>query len=76
MKHVTGIAIQLAEGLKYIHSKGYLHRDLKLENILVSEGDVVKLGDVGLSKAEDEVTGTQCGTRLYAAPEVFPDQKQ
>ncbi|XP_035657950.1 serine/threonine-protein kinase STY13-like [Branchiostoma floridae] len=76
MKHVTGIAIQLAEGMKYIHRKGYLHRDLKMENILVSEGDIVKLGDVGLSKVEDEVTGTQCGTLLYAAPEVYSGSRR
>ncbi|CAH1241983.1 SLC15A4 [Branchiostoma lanceolatum] len=71
MEHVTGIAIQVVKGLKYIHNKEYLHRDLKMENILISEGDVVKLCDVGLAKAEDDVTGTQCGTYMYMAPEVY-----
>ncbi|KAI8483948.1 hypothetical protein Bbelb_383380 [Branchiostoma belcheri] len=63
-------AIQLCEGLKHIHDAGYIHRDLKLSNILVTMDDTVKLADVGLTKREDKITGTVAGTPLYAAPEV------
>eukprot|EP00058_Branchiostoma_floridae_P009606 XP_002595094.1 hypothetical protein BRAFLDRAFT_90204 [Branchiostoma floridae] len=68
---VKDLASQLCLGLKAIHEKGYMHRDLKLENVLVTEEGVVKIADMGLAKRLDEVTGTMVGTPLYAAPEVF-----
>ena len=41
---------QICEGLKYCHSKCVLHRDIKLDNILLtSEGDI-KICDFGVSK--------------------------
>ncbi|XP_019646383.1 PREDICTED: dual serine/threonine and tyrosine protein kinase-like [Branchiostoma belcheri] len=63
-------AIQLCEGLKQIHDAGYIHRDLKLTNILVTKYGTVKLADVGQTKREDKITGTIAGTAIYAAPEV------
>ncbi|CAH1238237.1 MAP3K15 [Branchiostoma lanceolatum] len=68
---VKGLALQLCLGLKVVHEKRYMHRDLKLENVLVTEKGVVKIADMGLAKNLEEVTGTQAGTLLYAAPEVF-----
>ncbi|XP_078572721.1 uncharacterized protein LOC144859714 [Branchiostoma floridae x Branchiostoma japonicum] len=68
---VKGLALQLCLGLKAMHEKRYMHRDLKLENVLVTEEGVVKIADLGLAKNLEEVTGTQAGTVLYAAPEVF-----
>ncbi|XP_019636110.1 PREDICTED: uncharacterized protein LOC109478781 isoform X1 [Branchiostoma belcheri] len=68
---VRDLALQLCLGLKAMHEKRYMHRDLKLENVLVTEEGVVKIADMGLAKHLEEVTGTQAGTLLYAAPEVF-----
>ncbi|XP_078655565.1 uncharacterized protein LOC144902179 [Branchiostoma floridae x Branchiostoma belcheri] len=68
---VRDLALQLCLGLKAMHEKRYMHRDLKLENVLVTEEGVVKIADMGLAKPLVEVTRTPAGTVLYAAPEVF-----
>ena len=62
----------IANGIEYLHERGIVHRDLKPANIY-SEGDVVKVGDVGLSKfiAPSHHSATQSvGTVYYMAPEV------
>lgn len=45
----VGYAEQLVEGMDALNEKGFLHRDLKFENILVKDG-VVKIGDFGLCR--------------------------
>lgn len=40
---------ELSEGLKYIHSKKIIHRDIKLGNIFLGEKNKVKIGDFGLA---------------------------
>jgi len=70
------IFVQILEGVKYLHSIGIVHRDLKLENILFNdiENTKVKLTDFGLSKSialsPTAFMRTQCGTPTYVAPEV------
>ena len=60
--------------LEYLHKNAILHRDIKLDNILLtSEGDV-KICDFGVSKLVPNKNATQmeqCGTPAYIAPEVF-----
>ncbi|XP_035668179.1 serine/threonine-protein kinase Nek7-like [Branchiostoma floridae] len=68
--YIQDKAIQLCEGLRTIHDSGYIHRDLKLINVLVTAGGVVKLTDVGETKRAEHITGTITGTAIYAAPEV------
>ena len=41
--------VKLCFGLKSVHELGYVHRDIKLENVLI-DGDVVKLIDFGFAE--------------------------
>jgi serine/threonine protein kinase len=56
----------------YLHNKGIMHRDLKLENILVDETGYLKIIDYGLAKTleSNQVSKTFCGTPEYLAPEM------
>jgi serine/threonine protein kinase len=56
----------------YLHMKGIVHRDLKLENILVDEDGYIKIIDYGLAKmlGDDEEASSFCGTPEYLAPEM------
>lgn len=60
----------------YCHSKGILHRDIKLDNILLSAHGEVKICDFGVSKIirRGEIMTEQCGTPAYIAPEILKDQ--
>lgn len=64
-------AAQVLEGLLYLHhEKKIIYRDLKSENILLNHNGEAKLSDFGLAK-EGEAGVTFCGTKEYAAPEIF-----
>ena len=67
---------QVIEGLSYCHSKNVLHRDIKLDNILLSSEGDVKICDFGVSKLvkNGEMMTEQCGTPAYIAPEVFENK--
>ena len=56
----------------YLHMKGIVHRDLKLENILIDEDGYIKIIDYGLAKmlSDDQETSSFCGTPEYLAPEM------
>lgn len=60
----------------YLHSKGIVHRDLKLENILLDHTGYIKIIDFGLAKIlkEGEMSDTFCGTPEYLAPEMIDQQ--
>ena len=68
---------QLINGLEYIHQKGIVHRDLKLENILLSKTNLLKIIDFGLSSYYDsnKLLSTPCGSLCYASPELLSGQK-
>uniref|UniRef100_A0A8C7PLZ3 Serine/threonine-protein kinase PLK n=1 Tax=Oncorhynchus mykiss TaxID=8022 RepID=A0A8C7PLZ3_ONCMY len=68
---------QIISGLKYLHNRGILHRDLKLGNFFVNENMELRLGDFGLAAKLEPVEQrkkTICGTPNYLAPEVLNRQ--
>ncbi len=68
------IASSVVQALEYIHAKGMIYRDLKLENVLLTKTGHVILSDFGLCAFDDVSTGF-CGTRPYIAPEVYKREK-
>jgi len=73
IKEVIDIALQIAEALKAAHKKGIIHRDIKSENIMVTETGQVKVMDFGLAKLRGAVKLTKSsstvGTMAYMSPE-------
>eukprot|EP00741_Cyanophora_paradoxa_P019397 tig00021127_g18725.t1 len=68
---------QMAAALGYIHERHILHRDLKTQNIFLTEKNVVKLGDFGIAKVLHgtmDMARTVIGTPYYMSPEVFSNR--
>ncbi|XP_035239654.1 serine/threonine-protein kinase BRSK2-like [Anguilla anguilla] len=71
---------QLIMAVEHLHRAGVVHRDLKIENLLLDENDNIKLIDFGLSNSAGilgytDPFSTQCGSPAYAAPELLNRQK-
>ena len=67
-------AIQIVEGLKALHDKKILHRDLKSANIFLVKGkNQCKIGDLNVSKVmkDNSIINSQIGTPTYSSPEVW-----
>lgn len=72
---IWNIVIQVLRGLKTLHENHILHRDIKSANVFLYEGNVVKIGDLNVSKiVKGGLYFTQTGTPYYASPEVWRDQ--
>jgi hypothetical protein len=75
---VKRIFTQLAGAVAYVHSKSCVHRDLKLENILLDKHENVKLCDFGFTREYEGKASylqTFCGTICYSAPEMLKGEK-
>eukprot|EP00831_Metopus_contortus_P068058 TRINITY_DN6080_c0_g1_i1.p1 TRINITY_DN6080_c0_g1~~TRINITY_DN6080_c0_g1_i1.p1 ORF type:complete len:341 (-),score=44.17 TRINITY_DN6080_c0_g1_i1:63-1085(-) len=72
-KEARPIFRQIVYGLAHIHSRNVVHRDVKLDNILLDEDGGVKICDFGVSKIIDksQLIFDQCGTPAYLAPEII-----
>lgn len=72
---VIKIAKDMCRALELCKKHGIVHRDIKPQNIFVSEHGDYKLGDFGIAKTVEKTTGgTKIGTYKYMAPEVYNNQ--
>ena len=73
LKELVAIALQIAEGLNAAHKKGIVHRDIKPDNIMVTDDRLVKIMDFGLAKLKGSSkltkTHSTLGTLSYMSPE-------
>ena len=61
--------VHMTKGLKSLHDKKILHRDLKCANIFITGDNIYKLGDLNVSKVlKKDLVQTQTGTPYYASP--------
>ncbi|KAI0017484.1 Pkinase-domain-containing protein [Xylariomycetidae sp. FL0641] len=79
---VTCCFLQILNGVTYLHSSGLAHRDLKLDNVVVSEHGIMKIIDFGSAhvfkypfESEIVLASGVVGSDPYLAPEVYDERK-
>lgn len=74
LPEVRRFMIQICGGVKYMHKRNVIHRDLKMGNIFLDANMNIKIGDFGLAAVladEQDRRTTLCGTPNYIAPEIL-----
>ena len=77
-RELLNLYLQITSGLKAIHGKQIIHRDLKSANIFITQKNdlILKIGDFNVSKKIDymNLKNTQTGTPYYASPEIWENK--
>lgn len=66
------IILDIARGLEHAHSRNVIHRDIKPDNILLTETGVAKLADMGLAKRTDEASHLTAAHQGFGTPYYMP----
>ena len=78
-RHLHQMARDTACGMAFLHSKGFIHRDLKSRNLLTDDAFRVKVADFGLSRLRqstmEDPSSTLSGTPAWMAPELMRGSK-
>ena len=72
-EEVVKLGVDMCKALETCHKKNIIHRDIKPQNIFISDNGDFKLGDFGIARTMEKTTGgmSKKGTYKYMAPEVF-----
>ena len=64
---------EIVKGIRHCHQKNIIHRDIKVNNILLDQDLTVKICDFGISRVvtKGEILKDQCGTPAYMSPEMI-----
>ncbi|XP_061951754.1 serine/threonine-protein kinase STY13-like [Populus nigra] len=66
-------ALDVARGMAYVHGLGFIHRDLKSDNLLIAADKTIKIADFGVARIEVQTEGMtpETGTYRWMAPEMI-----